>query len=424
MTEVEIAASGQAALAPHLGLRGPRFLRYLGGYTADMIGDQVWFIALSWAAARAGDAGAAALVVAAGTVPRMLLLLPAGVAVDRLGALRVAQAAQVLRIAAMSGAVFVGLTQERNLVLLGVLALLFGIGDAARLPAATALPPFLLSTQDLPRGQGLLGTAGRLTTMMAGPAAGVALAVGGFTAAAGFTLLLCAVGLLAFLALGRVDAVGNSDDGPQKATLRDGLRYVTECRSVGLLLLVVTAQNLALTGPLNLGLVLRSQEEGWGPQAVGLLFGVFGAAAAIGALWLVKCQPRGRPALVGLGWGCLSALGLAGLGYAPDLVLAMPAVAVMGLALGPGSALLFGLIQAHTSRQYIGRVMSMTTFAAFGLTPVALIGFGSLAQVAGTSTSFSIASACVAISCLAGAATPSLRELRLPQARTEGGRDE
>jgi MFS family permease len=395
-------------------LRRPRFLRYLSGYTVDMIGDQVWFIALSWAAARAGDAKTAAMVVAAGTVPRMLLLLPAGVIVDRVGALRVAQVAQVLRIVTMLGAVFVGITRERDVALLAVLALLFGIGDSARLPAANAMPPFLLPADELPAGQGLVGTAGRLTSVLAGPAAGAALAIGGFAAAAGLNLALCVAGFLAFLTLGRLSARGDRDGRPDKVTLRAGLRYVVAHRGVGLMLLVLTAQNLVLAGPLNLGVVLRSQEEGWGPQSLGMLFGVFGGTAAVGALSLVTFRPRRHPALFGLGWSVVSALALAALGYAPNLVSAVFAIGVMGLALGPGSALLFGLIQANTSQQFLGRVMSMTTFAAFGLTPLALIGFGILAQGVGTSASFGIAVACAICCCLAGAAAPSLRGLSLP----------
>jgi hypothetical protein len=381
-----------------------------------MVGDQVWFIALSWAAARAGDARTAAMVVAAGTVPRMLLLLPAGVLVDRVGALRVAQAAQVLRITTMVGAVFVGLTRERDVALLAVLALLFGVGDAARLPATNAMPPFLLPPDELPGGQGLVGTAGRITSVVAGPAAGTALAIGGLSAAAGLNLVLCVGGLFAFLTLGRLGAPDGSDGRGEKATLRAGLRYVTAHRGIGLLLLVVTAQNLAMVGPLNLGLVLRSQEEGWGPQSLGVLFGVFGGTAAVGALTLVRLGPPRRPALVALAWCVLSAVGVVALGYAPDLLRAVPAVAVLGLALGPASALIFGLIQANTDRQFLGRVMSMTTFAAFGLAPLALIGFGLLVKEVGTSASFLIAGACVIASCLAGAA-PALRGMSLPGRR-------
>ncbi|MGW4254607.1 hypothetical protein ACWEK7_24395, partial [Streptomyces californicus] len=55
--------------------RDPNVLRWLGAYTASMIGDSVYFMALAWAAARTGSASGAGLVLAAGSLPRALLIL-------------------------------------------------------------------------------------------------------------------------------------------------------------------------------------------------------------------------------------------------------------------------------------------------------------------------------------------------------------
>src|SRR2546430_13623235 len=109
------------------------FSFFLAGLAADMIGDQVWFIALAWAASATGDASVVASIIAIGTVPRMLLLIPAGTLVDRLGALRMAQTAQAARIATMLLALAVVLLAPRSVPLLMAVAFIFGIADAIRM---------------------------------------------------------------------------------------------------------------------------------------------------------------------------------------------------------------------------------------------------------------------------------------------------
>ncbi|MDG4865073.1 MFS transporter, partial [Streptomyces sp. T-3] len=56
------------------GTRRPAYrdgnvLRWLSAYAASMVGDSVYFVALSWAAARSGSPGQAGLVLAVGAVP-------------------------------------------------------------------------------------------------------------------------------------------------------------------------------------------------------------------------------------------------------------------------------------------------------------------------------------------------------------------
>src|SRR5690349_20499205 len=101
----------------------------------------------------------------------------------------------------MIAAVAVTLWQTHNIPLLMALALVFGIADAARMPAAGALPRWLLAPADLAKGQGLVATVGRVSSMLAGPAAGFALATGGATAAMLVNLALFTAALALFFTL-------------------------------------------------------------------------------------------------------------------------------------------------------------------------------------------------------------------------------
>jgi|GEM_PF-1540206 len=398
-----LRTAGQRRRGP---LRHPPFLRYLSGLTADVVGDQIWFIALAWAAAQAAAAGTAGLIVAAGTVPRMLALLHAGVVADRFGALRVAQAAQALRIIAMLGAVLTALTSVSSVGLLITLAVVFGLADALRLPATAALLPALLAADDLPPGQGLVATVNRIASVIAAPAAGAALTLGGFGAAVAVNAGLFVLALTAFATLRRhAGATSPSVEKHERGVLA-GLRYVGRHYDILIMLIVATALNLALVGPLNLGVVLRVHQQQWSPASLAVIMGVFGSAAALGALSLSIYRPGRHVVRTGFLFSAVSAAGIMTLGYTPTVITSAAAAAIAGLALGPAGALLLGTVQARTDTKYLGRVMSLVSFSSFGLTPFGLAGFGYLVDGVDLSTAFLITGGAVAALSLAAVLAP------------------
>lgn len=396
-------------------LRQAPFRRYLSGLTADLIGDQIWFIALAWAATEMADAAMAGVVMAVATVPRLFLLLPAGVLVDRFGVLKMAQAAQAVRIATMAAAVTATLAGNPNVVVLIVLALVFGIADAGRLPAAGSLPPALLASEDLPSGQGLVSIAGRIATVVSGPAVAAGLVIGGFGAAAALNLALFALAFIAFRGLRSHLRVAAK---PLEGTtgVRAGLSYVVGHRPLLLILVVIAALNVALAGPLNIGIVLRIRQESWDPAALGLILGSFGLAAAIGAGVMAISRPVRAPVVWGLGLSALNAAAIGGLGLTPDLMSTMLVAAAAGLTVGPAGALLIGTVQATTDRAYLGRVMSVIGLATYGVAPISLAGFGLLTETVGLQAAFVVTGSVAAVVALAGMTAPSLRSMTFGKA--------
>lgn len=384
------------------------FRWYLFGLTADLIGDQVWFIALAWAATETADAAMAGLVLAVATVPRLFLLLPAGVLVDRFGVLTMAQAAQAVRVATMAAVVMVSLAGPTNLMALLVLALLFGIADAGRLPAAGALPRVLLASDDLLRGQGLVSLAGRIATVVSGPAVAAGLAIGGLRAAATLNLGLFALAFFSFRSLrGHLRAGSERPEGP--AGLRAGLTYIASHRQLSLVLLVIATLNVALAGPLNVGIVMRIRQESWDPAALGLILGAFGLAAAVGVGVMASSRPVRTPIVWALGLSALNAVAIGGLGITPGVTSTMLMAAVAGLTVGPAGALLIATVQATTDSAYLGRVMSVISLATYGVAPIALAGFGLLSAAVGLQVAFVAAGSVAAIVAVAAMAAPTLR---------------
>ncbi|MBX6169232.1 MAG: MFS transporter, partial [Thermobispora bispora] len=377
-----VRRSGRAEPSP---LRSPGFGRYLTGFGMSLVGDQIWFIALAWAAARIGDPRQTGLIMTAASVPRAVLILLGGTVADRYGHLRVTLVSQTLRAALMLAfAVAMVVTSTQRLWLLTGAALLFGALDAAHMPAAAALPPSLLQPRQLPAGQGLVQTLERTATVLGAPLGGILVAAGGpaVAAAANAALFTAALLLLRSLRLTARTRDGEPD-GPRGdtgvfASLWSGLRYVATAPVLGPILLVVTTVNLALAAPLNVGVALLAEELGWDATGFGVVVSGFGVGAVAGALLVAALPSPRRPAVAGSCWVAAGAGCVALLPFLPGLPLTALTAAVLGFTSGPASALLLGVVQAGTDHAYLGRVMALAGFSALGLVPVSYTVFSVL----------------------------------------------
>ncbi|WP_419156123.1 MFS transporter [Streptomyces canus] len=158
-----------------------------------MIGDSVYYIALSWAAVQTGTPSQAGVVMAVSAVPRAVLMLGGGVIADRFGPRRVVILSDTVRCAAVLAVAGLLFLTGPGLWPLAVLALVFGTVDAVFLPAVGALPARVTSRGQLARVQGMRGLGIRFASVVGGPLGGLAVAVGGAAAAFTFAGLLIAV---------------------------------------------------------------------------------------------------------------------------------------------------------------------------------------------------------------------------------------
>ncbi|WP_338683117.1 MFS transporter [Streptomyces acidiscabies] len=173
--------------------RDPNVLRWLAGFTLSGVGDNVYYIALSWAAVQSGTPVQAGLVTVAGALPRAVLMLGGGVLADRYGARRVVLGSTGVRCVLVLSAAVLLFFARPGLWVLGAVAVLFGVVDAAFLPAAGALPALIAPPGEFGRVQGLRGLSTRLANVLGGPLGGVGVAVGGTAGAFGAAALLIGV---------------------------------------------------------------------------------------------------------------------------------------------------------------------------------------------------------------------------------------
>ncbi|MFH9652041.1 MFS transporter [Streptomyces anulatus] len=412
--------------------RDPNVLRWLGAYTASMVGDSIYFMALAWAAARTGSAAGTGLVLAAGSIPRALLMLGGGVLADRLGPRRVVIGSDAARAVLVLGLAAILVLTAPTVGVLVAVALLFGAVDALFLPAVGALPPRISPPGQLARIQGLRGLAARGASIVGAPLGGVAVATGGPVLAFATAGALFALSLPLLLGLrirplpAPVKHGGTVSGGPEERTvteekptarqdLVDGLRYIRHHPLLGPLMIVIGLSELGFVGPLNLGLILLSEQRGWGAAGMGWIVAGFASGAAGAALLIAV---RGRVPRAGLVM-CLTVLvgatGIAAVAQIPSVPLAAATAAVVGLFIGLAGALCGALVQTVAAPAYLGRVTSVSTLFTYALIPLSYPATGAAIALWGTGPVYAVSAAVCAAGGAVGLTFTALRRAELPR---------
>jgi hypothetical protein len=378
-----------------------------------MVGDNVYYIALSWAAVQHGSPAQAGAVMAVSAVPRALLMLGGGVIADRFGPRRVVIGSDTVRCAAVLAVAALLFLTSPGLWPLALLAVVFGTVDAVFMPAVGALPARVTSRDQLARVQGMRGLAIRFANVVGGPLGGLGVAVGGAAAAFGLAGLLIAVSVPLLISVrmrelavdGKADASGGTTtagDGaagrgtapgavvvsaadpeaggataPTRPTtafgdLQAGLRYIRAHRVLAPLMLAIALGDLGFVGPLNVGLTLLADERGWGASGMGWVLSGFGTGAGAAALLLTV---RGRLPHAGqvAGWSIIAgSVAIGALAYVPTVLAAVGIALLVGLLAGLSGAMCGALLQTQSDPAYLGRVTAVASLASLGFAPLSM----------------------------------------------------
>ncbi|MEV8019504.1 MFS transporter [Streptomyces sp. NPDC086554] len=397
--------------------RDGNVLRWLGAYSASAVGDNIYYLALSWAAVQSGSPSQAGLVMTVSAVPRALLMLGGGVIADRFGPRRVVIGSDAVRCAAVLTVAVLLVVTSPGLWLLALLGLVFGAVDALFMPAVGALPARVTGRDQLARVQGMRGLVIRLAHVVGAPLGGLGVALGGPAAAFGIAGLLFAVSLPLLMSV-RMGELPPDDaaDGGRTAwrELGDGLRYIRRHRVLAPLMVVVALADLGFVGPLNIGLVMLADERGWGASGMGLVLAGFGAGAGASALWLTV---RGRVARAGLVLSVtclLGAVGVAGIAFVPQLWGAVGVAFVTGLVVGLTGAVSGALAQTASDPAYLGRVTAVAGLVSLGVAPLTYPVAGVAVEAWGTAPVFTSSAVACGLAGLYGVCSRGLRGAELP----------
>lgn len=421
MAATETALPGHVTAPAH---RDGNVLRWLTAYTASLVGDSVYFVALGWSAQKAAGPAEVGLVMAAGALPRALLMLGGGVVADRFDLRRVILGSDALRcVLLLAVAAGIALTAPA-LWLLVTVALVFGAVDALFVPAVGALPPRITGPGQLARVTGMRSLSMRFGQIAGPPLGGLAMGFGG--AAAAFTvaglLFALSLPLLLTVRIRPLEARGTKQPEPGTAwqDLLDGLRYIRRHRLIGPLIAAGAICELGLIGTLNVGMVLLNAERGWGPSGYGWIVGGFGAGAAAGAALLTVVGRLPRAGLMLAGTGLVGCAGAAAVALVPSLWAAAVLAAVVGLGVGVYGSLNNALVQTAADPACLGRVTSVVMLTMVGLAPLSYPLVGAAIGAWGTAPVFAGCGAFAGLGVVIALASGAVRRAELPRQRTGG----
>lgn len=123
---------------------------------------------------------------------------------------------------------------------------------------------------------------------------------------------------------------------------------------------------------------------------LGLLYAAVPLGASLAALTSAWLERLAKPGLALMAASLLSFIAIAGLGWSQQFYLSLLMLFVLGYALAAAALLHYGLLQAHTQDDYMGRVNGMWSALESAAETLAMLVLGYLANWRGVATSLVI----------------------------------
>jgi MFS family permease len=427
MTTALVQSPPAAARFPLLAPFGaPSFLRVWSASAISFLGDQVQLVAFTVfvldVTQRPAVLGA---VLTAQAVPRILVLLVGGVAIDRF------RPTNVLLVSAITSGAFVaalaalaasGTTQLWHLYLLGPL---LGAASAAFIPAVNTIIADLVPREQVRTANALRTLSFNGARFAGPPLAAVLLATAGAGVAFAANALSCLVAAVILWPLrGRGTARPASSSAAAPApTFRarlspvqdmwEGIRAVRSDPVVWLIFLIVCGFSFGQGGAVGVGLpALAKLELLAGDRGVGLLYGAFGVGALLATIATGALPALPRPGMAFALAVVLMGAGLAGAAVSPSLWIAAVGFAVSGTTFAVAPIVGWTLVQTRSPAHLRGRAITLVMLGAATFQPISLALAGFIADAAGPRSLLAIGGVVTALVGAFGLTSPALRRVQ------------
>ncbi len=365
---------------------GPYRLFFFG-QLISLTGSWMQSTAQQWLVYRlTGSPLALGTVMFAGTLPVMLLSLPAGVLVDRVDKRRflvAVQIGQMLLAAVFAALVLTGAVRFGHVV---ALAAALGTLNAFDMPARQSFTIEMVGRQDLMNAVALNSSVFN-GARLAGPAlAGILVARFGEGPAIALNALSFLAVIVALLAMTLPARPPRPAPKHPLTEMREGLAYIRRDRDVLRLGVMATIASIFGFSFTTLIPVIARERLGLAADGFGMLVSSLGFGALIGALSLAALgRPESRRwlLLVARLAFVAGALGVAWSRWLPGSMLAM---GLAGWGLITNLALTNTLIQLAVPDELRGRVMAAYVWGVVGSAPIGSLFMGASAEAWGAST--------------------------------------
>jgi DHA3 family macrolide efflux protein-like MFS transporter len=370
----------------------PFFLLWLSQLVSQS-GDLVFEVALLWLVLEVTwSVFAVGLVVAVTLLPGVLLGPFLGVYIDRWDRRRILIVTNVLEgvvVAALSGLI---LAHTIDLPLILGVVFILGTGSQVVRTAANATIPLVVARDDLGPANSLMTFSSSFNQVVGLAVGGVVVALFGVTlpieydALSFFAAALILVGVAA--AFGQPSVADASKPPRFSEEFAEGIRFIRENRFLVELIVLAAFLNFfgnavgALFAPYS-KLVLHG-----GAATYGFLGATLAVGAIVGAAFVGSVNTRtssGKYVLVG---GAVIGAGIAALGFATSIPLALGTVFVLGVALSVTNIPISAVVQAKIPPRLLGRVGAAMGSLILIAGPVGAFFAGAFAQATSVETVF------------------------------------
>jgi MFS family permease len=354
----------------------------LGGLVS-MFGDQFYLIALPWLVLQlTGSTLALGTILMCAGVPRAVLMLAGGALSDRIAPRRIMLTTATTRTVLVAAVGVLAYFHVIQLWHLYVLATAFGIADAFGFPAMQALLPTLVEPEQLMPANAAFQSCFQITTMLGPAPAGLIIKAFG----AAWAFLLDALSFLfilwpVYLLPRTVPAPRPRKEGQHFGhDIMEGVHYVWRDPAMRALMFLFAAMGMCVSGPIMVGLAALGKFRFNSAAAFGTLLSCYSAGALVGVVLAGVLKLRKKRGLLMLCVYLFVGAGMMVLSVVQKLFVMGTILAGMGVTGGLAGVTLMAWFQMRVDRTYMGRVMSVLMFSAFGLLPVGYAVGGAVAQ--------------------------------------------
>ena len=338
-------------------------------------------------------------IVGAGFAPPILIFsLFGGALADRWDRKKMIQYGQLVIacIATIVGITIV--TEAVSIWILLIAGFAQGLVWSFLMPARQAIIPQLVPEREVTNAVALNASGMALMTL-AGP--GIGGLSYGLIGPGPTYFIIAAMIFISFFLTGNIPILNPESKTKQKAekvinSVWEGLRYAARNRTILFLLLLVMATTMSSMSFRSLMPAYVDEEFGGNATMLGILMSMIGVGALSGSLFIAGLTANVRRGIVLLIATALSAIAILISSVITVFVIAMAAMAVLGIGDSGRRSLNASLLMEQSDEAHRGRIMGIYMLN-FGLTPLAAIPLGLLAEETSLRLTFIIAGAGLAL---------------------------
>lgn len=389
----------------------------------SMTGNQLAALAIPWfVLATTGSAAKTGITAFFSILPVVLAAFFGGALVDRIGFKRMSIIAD---IASGLTIVLIPILHHANLLDFWVLQVLVFMGallDAPGTTAREALIPDLAEAAQMPleRASSLLQVVERGSRLVGAPLGGVLIAFMGpqnvmWVNAVTFVVSVVLVALF----VPTIHNVEKPSEGDYRAELLEGLRFIHRDRLMFLITVTLFVTNLLDAAKSSVILPVFARDAYNSAVVLGLMFGLSGGGAVVGALLYSSVGHRYSRRWVYV--LCFIAVSLQSLvlSMTPPLPVLLMVQLLVGIAAGPLNPILGAVQYERVPAMMRGRVFGVITAGAFLGMPMGVLLAGYLLEVTRVQTALLLMGGCYLLTTLLQIFNPVLQQMDRSTPNTE-----